>query len=71
MEVQNNLFILLYINILIFDLQERVKVLSELVREIQKSRDENVPQLNAINSLSEKIISEEKLTFSNRVSNVF
>ncbi|XP_050702260.1 SAGA-associated factor 29-like isoform X1 [Eriocheir sinensis] len=47
-------------------LQERVKVLSDIVRELQKARDENVPHMNNINALSDKIINEEKLTSSNR-----
>ncbi|KAK7084198.1 hypothetical protein SK128_010589 [Halocaridina rubra] len=47
-------------------LQERVKVLSELVREIQKAREDNASHMNAINNLSDKIVSEEKLSVANR-----
>ncbi|XP_042223577.1 SAGA-associated factor 29-like isoform X2 [Homarus americanus] len=47
-------------------LQERVKVLSELVRELQEARDDNAPHMNAINALSDKIVTDEKLTSSNR-----
>lgn len=43
-------------------------MLSDIVRELQKARDENVPHMNNINALSDKIINEEKLTASNRVS---
>lgn len=43
-------------------------MLSDIVRELQKARDENVPHMNNINALSDKIINEEKLTSSNRVS---
>lgn len=44
-----------------------MKVLSDLVRELQKARDENVSHMNTMNSFSDKIISEEKLTIQNRV----
>ncbi|XP_045114042.1 SAGA-associated factor 29-like isoform X2 [Portunus trituberculatus] len=47
-------------------LQERVKVLSDIVRELQKSRDDNIPHMNNINVLSDKIVNEEKLTASSR-----
>lgn len=49
-------------------MQERVKVLSDIVHELQRARDENIPHMNAINQLSDRIVSEEKLTVSNRVS---
>ncbi|XP_063883129.1 SAGA-associated factor 29-like isoform X4 [Scylla paramamosain] len=47
-------------------LQERVKVLSDIVRELQKARDDNIPHMNNINALSDKIVNEEKLTASSR-----
>ena len=43
-------------------------MLSEIVRELQKSRDDNIPHMNTINALSDKVVNEEKLTSSNRVS---
>ncbi|CAL4067057.1 unnamed protein product, partial [Meganyctiphanes norvegica] len=49
-------------------LQERVQVLSEIVRDLQKQRDENIPHINAINSFSDKIVDEGKLSVSNRVN---
>lgn len=47
-------------------LQERVQVLSEIVRELQKQRDDNSPHLSAINNFSDKIIDEGKLSVTNR-----
>lgn len=43
-------------------------MLSDIVRELQKTRDDNLPHMNNINTLSDKIVNEEKLTSSNRVS---
>lgn len=41
--------------------------MSDIVHELQRARDENIPHMNAINQLSDRIVSEEKLTVSNRV----
>lgn len=43
-------------------------MLSDIVRELQKARDDNIPHMNNINALSDKIVNEEKLTASSRVS---
>ena len=45
-----------------------MKLLTTEVQAIQKLREENKPTLNAINNLSDKIVSEDKLTPANRVS---
>lgn len=55
---------------LYFPPKDRVKVLSDLVRELQKARDENVSHMNTMNSFSDKIISEEKLSIQNRVRHI-
>lgn len=47
-------------------LQERVKVLSECIVELQDTRDKHQPNLNAINALSDKIVAEDRLTPANR-----
>ena len=47
-----------------------MKVLTDLVRELQRARDDNIPHMNTINSLSEKIVGEEKLTVANRVREI-
>ena len=45
-----------------------MKLLGEMIQEIQKTRDDHLPHLNTINALSDKVIAEEKMTPNNRVS---
>ncbi|XP_018007815.1 SAGA-associated factor 29 [Hyalella azteca] len=47
-------------------LQEHVKVLSKSIIELQATRDKNETTLNSINTLSDKIVAEEKITTNNR-----
>ena len=51
-------------------MQEHVKTLSECIVDLQGTRDKSQPNLNAINTLSEKIVAEERLTVINRVIRV-
>ena len=44
-----------------------MKALTDIVQDIQKQREENLPTQNSINNLSDKIVAEDKLTPSNRV----
>ena len=48
-------------------MQERVKVLSECIVELQATREKHQPTLNSVNNIAEKVVGDDRLTTSNRV----